>query len=54
MKILFGADAAHWMAILGMEQYAFYLWNKSSAATVDTITDIPRVCQSLSIRALEN
>jgi aspartokinase-like uncharacterized kinase len=40
-KYSLGADAAHWMAILGMEQYAFYLWNKSSAATVDTITDVP-------------
>ncbi len=34
------ADAAHWMAILGMEQYAFYLKDKSSAAATDLITDM--------------
>jgi 5-(aminomethyl)-3-furanmethanol phosphate kinase len=34
-------DAAHWMAILGMEQYAFYLKDKSSAAATELITDIP-------------
>ena len=36
------ADAAHWMAVLGMEQYAFYLRDKSCAAATDLITDIPR------------
>ena len=35
-----GDDAAHWMAILGMEQYAFYLRDKSSAVATDSITDI--------------
>jgi 5-(aminomethyl)-3-furanmethanol phosphate kinase len=37
-----GADAAHWMAILGMEQYAFYLWDKSRASATDYIADIPK------------
>lgn len=37
-----GADAAHWMAVLGMEQYAFYLRDKSCAAATYLITDIPR------------
>jgi aspartokinase-like uncharacterized kinase len=37
----FSADAAHWMAILGMEQYACYLWDKSNAAATDSITDLP-------------
>lgn len=35
-------DAAHWMAVLGMEQYAFYLWDKSRAAATNLITDIPQ------------
>lgn len=35
-----GADAAHWMAILGMEQYACYLQNKSSAIATDSIKDL--------------
>ena len=35
-----GADAAHWMAILGMEQYACYLQDKSSARATDSITDL--------------
>jgi 5-(aminomethyl)-3-furanmethanol phosphate kinase len=35
-----GDDAAHWMAILGMEQYAFYLKDKSNAAATEQITDL--------------
>ncbi len=35
------ADASHWMAILGMEQYACYLRDKSSAIATDSITDLP-------------
>jgi 5-(aminomethyl)-3-furanmethanol phosphate kinase len=35
------ANAAHWMAVLGMEQYAFHLWDKSRAAATDLITYIP-------------
>lgn len=35
-----GADAAHWMAILGMEQYACYLQDKSSAIATDSIKDL--------------
>ncbi len=41
-KYSLGADAAHWMAVLGMEQYAFYLRDKSSAAATDMLTDIPQ------------
>ncbi|WP_048143532.1 amino acid kinase family protein [Methanosarcina horonobensis] len=36
-----GDDAAHWMAILGMEQYAFYLQDKSHAAGTDSIQELP-------------
>jgi 5-(aminomethyl)-3-furanmethanol phosphate kinase len=35
------ADAAHWMAILGMEQYACYLLDKSYAVAIDSIADLP-------------
>lgn len=41
-RFSFGADAAHWMAILGMEQYACYLQDKSSALATDSITDLPQ------------
>ena len=34
-----GDDAAHWMAVLGMEQYACYLQDKSSAMGTDSITE---------------
>jgi aspartokinase-like uncharacterized kinase len=37
-----GADTAHWMAILGMEQYAFYLLDKSKALVADSIADLPQ------------
>jgi aspartokinase-like uncharacterized kinase len=40
-EFTFGADAAHWMAILGMEQYAYYLLGKSGATATDLITDLP-------------
>jgi aspartokinase-like uncharacterized kinase len=36
-----GADAAHWMAVLGMEQYACYLLDKSSAVATDSIANLP-------------
>ncbi|AKB22159.1 amino acid kinase [Methanosarcina sp. WH1] len=36
-----GDDAAHWMAVLGMEQYACYLQDKSRAQVVDSITELP-------------
>lgn len=39
-KYSLGADAAHWMAVLGMEQYAFYLWDKSKVKATELITDI--------------
>jgi len=35
-----GASAAHWMAILGMEQYACYLLDKSRALATESIEDI--------------
>lgn len=35
-----GDDAAHWMAVLGMEQYAFYLQDKSSAMGTDSMTEL--------------
>ena len=36
------ADAAHWMAILGMEQYACYIQNKSCAVAIDSIAGLPQ------------
>ena len=36
------ADAAHWMAILGMEQYACYLQDKSRAVGIDSIASLPQ------------
>ena len=36
------ADAAHWMAILGMEQYACYLQDKSRAVAIDSIAGLPQ------------
>ena len=41
-KYSLGADAAHWMAVLAMEQYSFYLRDKSRAVATDLITDIPQ------------
>jgi len=35
-------NAAHWMAILAMEQYAFYLQDRSQAYAVDSIENLPR------------
>ena len=34
-------DAAHWMAVLGMEQYACYLLDKTGALAVDSLQDLP-------------
>lgn len=36
-----GDDAAHWMAILGMEQYAYYLQDKSNATATASIKELP-------------
>lgn len=41
-KFGLGDDAAHWMAILGMEQYACYLQDKSHATGTDSITELPQ------------
>ncbi|WP_440948243.1 amino acid kinase [Methanosarcina sp. T3] len=35
-----GDDAAHWMAVLGMEQYACYLQDKSRARVTDAIKEL--------------
>jgi aspartokinase-like uncharacterized kinase len=37
-----GDDAAHWMAVLSMEQYACYLQDKSSAPGTDSIEELPQ------------
>jgi 5-(aminomethyl)-3-furanmethanol phosphate kinase len=37
-----GDDAAHWMAILGMEQYACYLQDKSRVMAIDSIASLPQ------------
>ncbi|MDI9393915.1 MAG: amino acid kinase [Euryarchaeota archaeon] len=36
----FGDDAAHWMAILAMEQYAYYLQDKSHVKSTDSIKEL--------------
>lgn len=42
-KFSLSPDAAHWMAILGMEQYACYLQDKSKlVSSVDTVENLPR------------
>ncbi|OPY21055.1 MAG: acetylglutamate kinase [Methanomethylovorans sp. PtaU1.Bin093] len=33
-------EAAHWMAILGMEQYAYYLADKSGISTTDNLEEL--------------
>lgn len=37
-----GEDAAHWMAILSMEQYAYYLIDKAGINAVDSIDELPK------------
>lgn len=41
-KCSIGDDAAHWMAILSMEQYAYYLIDKTGINSVDNITELPK------------
>lgn len=41
-KFSLGSDAAHWMAILGMEQYACYLRDKTGAIVIETIAELPQ------------
>lgn len=49
-----GDDAAHWMAVLGMEQYACYLQDKSGAKGTDSITELsPGVCILFPYRLLK-
>ncbi|WP_340818941.1 amino acid kinase [Methanolobus sp. WCC4] len=36
-----GDDASHWMAILSMEQYAYYLIDKTEATPIDAIDELP-------------
>ncbi|WP_094227813.1 amino acid kinase family protein [Methanolobus psychrotolerans] len=40
-KCSIGDDAAHWMAILSMEQYAYYIIDKTGINSVENIIDIP-------------
>ena len=35
-------DAAHWMAVLAMEQYAFYLAGGTGCRLIDDVIDMPR------------
>jgi aspartokinase-like uncharacterized kinase len=35
-------DAAHWMAVLAMEQYAFYLADSTGCRLIDDIIDMPQ------------
>jgi len=35
-------DTAHWMAVLAMEQYAFYLADGTGCRLIDDIIDMPR------------
>ncbi|MBN2110515.1 MAG: amino acid kinase, partial [Methanosarcinaceae archaeon] len=36
-----GDDAAHWMAILAMEQYAYYILDRTNITFTDSIEDVP-------------
>ncbi|HJH31668.1 MAG TPA: amino acid kinase [Methanosarcinaceae archaeon] len=36
-----GDGAAHWMAILAMEQYGYYLTDKTGAKGIESINDLP-------------
>jgi aspartokinase-like uncharacterized kinase len=40
-------DAAHWMAVLAMEQYAFFLAGGTGCRLVDDIIDVPRGVSTL-------
>lgn len=40
-KCSIGDDASHWMAILSMEQYAYYLIDRTEASSIDNIDELP-------------
>ncbi len=40
-KFEIGDDAAHWMAILSMEQYAHYIVDKTGVNSIENITYVP-------------
>ncbi|WP_406671190.1 amino acid kinase [Methanolobus sp. ZRKC4] len=40
-KYEIGDDAAHWMAILAMEQYAYYIVDKTGVNSVENINEVP-------------
>lgn len=40
-KYEIGDDAAHWMAILAMEQYAYYILDKTDVGSTDSMDGIP-------------
>lgn len=40
IKYGLGKDASHWMAVLAMEQYAYYLSEKSKAKGMDSIEEL--------------
>ena len=40
-KFEIGDDAAHWMAILSMEQYAHYIVDKTGVNSIESITEVP-------------
>ncbi|WP_406658305.1 amino acid kinase [Methanolobus sp. ZRKC2] len=40
-KYEIGDDAAHWMAILAMEQYAYYVLDKTGIGSTDSIEKLP-------------
>ncbi len=41
-KCSIGDDAAHWMAILSMEQYAYYLIDKTGVNAIENINEVPQ------------
>jgi len=40
-KFRIGDDASHWMAILAMEQYGYYIIDKTGISTTDSLESIP-------------
>lgn len=41
-KFEIGDDAAHWMAILSMEQYAHYIVDKTGVNSIESIESVPK------------
>ncbi|MDG6244822.1 MAG: amino acid kinase [Methanolobus sp.] len=53
-KYSVGDDAAHWMAVLSMEQYAYYMIDKTGAKSVETFADVSGVSVLLPYRILKD